>query len=308
MIKYNFIKNKINERYKQFVDHPLVMNPWIGLIKYIYLNLRLRLKQKPIVMRWMNNLKYHLSLGDSGVIDNYYFYLFEYQESIFLIKYLKRIDTFVDIGSNHGHYTLISSCLVGSRTISIEPVKETFKRLKMNVELNTLENVELIQLGISNEEGYLNISNDKGPMNRIIDNTIKTNSEKIKVTTLDKLLRNEKNISVIKIDVEGYEKQVLEGSYELLMNQFLNVIIIELNNSNEFYNYHEDETLCILEKYGFKPYTYSYRKELLVPLVKKNYKSYNTIFIRNVDIVKERINSKTVVINRNRISIEKTGI
>ena len=146
------------------------------------------------------------------------------------------------------------------------------------------------------------------PMNRIIDNTIKTNSEKIKVTTLDKLLRNEKNISVIKIDVEGYEKQVLEGSYELLMNQSLNVIIIELNNSNEFYNYHEDETLCILEKYGFKPYTYSYRKELLVPLVKKNYKSYNTIFIRNVDIVKERINSKTVVINRNRISIEKTVI
>ena len=67
MIKYNFIKNKINERYKQFVDHPLVINPWIGLIKYIYLNLRLRLKQKPIVMRWMNNLKYHLSLGDSGV-------------------------------------------------------------------------------------------------------------------------------------------------------------------------------------------------------------------------------------------------
>ena len=74
MIKYNFIKNKINERYKQFVDHPLVMNPWIGLIKYIYLNLRLRFKQKPIVIRWMNNLKYHLSLGDSGgIIDNYYF-------------------------------------------------------------------------------------------------------------------------------------------------------------------------------------------------------------------------------------------
>tara|TARA_B100001248_G_scaffold250096_1_gene223842 strand:+ start:1408 stop:2367 length:960 start_codon:yes stop_codon:yes gene_type:complete len=306
MIKYNFIKNKIKKRYKQFAEHPLISNAWLGIIKYIYLNLRLRLKKKPIIMRWTNNLKYHLSLGDGGVIGNYYFYLFEYQESIFLIKYLKKIDTFVDVGSNHGHYTLISSGIVGAKTISIEPVKNTFRRLKMNVELNSLENVELIQFGISNADGYLHISNDKGPKNRIIEKPIKAKSEKIKVTTLDKLLENEGNISVIKIDVEGYERQVLEGSIKLLMNHLLNVIIIELNNSNEFYNYHEKETLSILEKYGFKPYTYSYKKELLIPLVKKNFKTSNTIFIRNINIVNERINNKSVFINRNQISIEKT--
>ena len=90
----------------------------------------------------------------------------------------------------------------------------------MNVELNKLKNVELIQSGISNKDGYLNISNDKGPMNRIIDKTIKSKSEKIKVTTLDKLLENKRNISVIKIDVEGYEKQVLEGSVKLLRNHY----------------------------------------------------------------------------------------
>ena len=127
MIKYNFIKNKIRKRYKQFAEHPLISNAWLGLIKYIYLNLRLRLKKKPIIMRWTNNLKYHLSLGDSGIIDNYYFYLFEYQESIFLVKYLKKVDTFVDVGSNHGHYTLISSGIVGAKTISIEPVKKLLK-------------------------------------------------------------------------------------------------------------------------------------------------------------------------------------
>ena len=98
----------------------------------------------------------------------------------------------------------------------------------------------------------------------------------------------------------------MEGSLKLLSNPLLNVIVIELNNSNEFYNYREKETLSILEKYGFKPYMYSYIKELLIPLVKKNYKSSNTIFIRNIDIVKERINSKTLLINRNQISIEKT--
>ena len=64
-------------------------------------------------------------LGDSGMIGNYYFFLRDYEESLFLIDYLSPSDTFVDIGSNLGHYTLLSSGLVGARTICIEPVNET---------------------------------------------------------------------------------------------------------------------------------------------------------------------------------------
>ena len=73
----------------------------------------------------------------------------------------------------------------------------------MSVELDTLKNDDLIQFDISNEDGYLNISNDKGPMNRILENLIKAKSQKIKVITLDELLVNERIILVIKIDVEG---------------------------------------------------------------------------------------------------------
>ena len=138
------------------------------------------------------------------------------------------------------------------------------------------------------------------PVNEIADD----NCELIQVTTLDKLLVLEKNISLIKIDVEGYEKQVLLGCKETLKNPNLNVIIIELNDSNKQYDYTENETISILKENGFSPYKYIYPDNILVPLEKKNFDSYNTIFIRNINFVKDRIKQKSVVINKNTIELK----
>ena len=211
------ITKKLIERYIQLVNHPLVVYPLIGLIKYIYINLRIRIYHKPIKIKWLNNLRYHLSLGDcGGIIGNYYFYIDDFEESIFLIQYLTDLDMFIDVGSNHGHYTMISSGICGSKTLSIEPVKETFNRLKMNIELNELDNVVMYNLGISDSEGKLFFTNDKGPMNMVMNQTSGRNIEKVKVTTLDNLLDIDDNVSVLKIDVERFEKQVFIGSRSLL--------------------------------------------------------------------------------------------
>lgn len=211
---------------------------------------------------------------------------------------------FIDVGSNHGHYTMIASGICNSKSISIEPVKKTFDRLKMNIDLNKLENVKLYNVGISDSEGELFISNNKGSMNRIINKNSNDNCELIEVTTLDKLLIAEKNISLIKIDVEGYEKQVLIGCKEIFKKPNLNVIIIELNNSNQHYDYNEDETILILKEYGFFPYKYIYPDNLLIPLEKKNFDSYNTIFIKNINLVKNRIKQKSVIIDKNTIAFD----
>ena len=298
-----YIYKKIIFRYKELKKHPLVKNSIIGIIKYIFINLIMRFYNKPIKINWLNNLRYYLCLGDSGVIGNYYFYIDDYEESIFLIHYLTNKDLFIDVGSNHGHYTMIASGICDSKSISIEPVKETFDRLKMNIELNKLRNVKLYNIGISDSDGELFISNNMGSMNRIMNKISDDNCELIQVTTLDKLLISEKNTSLIKIDVEGYEKQVLFGCKETLKNPNLNVIIIELNNSNQQYDYNENETISILKENGFSPYKYIYPDNILVPLKKKNFDSYNTIFIRNINFVKNRIEQKSVVINKNTIKL-----
>ena len=295
------IKNKLIKRYFQFITHPLVESPLIGIIKYVYINCKIRLYPKPLKIKWLNNLKYYLSLGDSGIIGNYYFFIDDYEESIFLIHYLTDEDLFIDVGSNHGHYTMISSGICNSKSISIEPVKETYARLKMNIELNQLKNVKLFNIGISDSEEELFISNNMGSMNRIMHEASHDNCELVQTTTLDKLLISEQNISLIKIDVEGYEKKVLLGCEKILENPNLNVIIIELNNSNLNYNYDENETITILNKYGFLAYRYIYPGNTLASLEKKNFKSFNTIFIRNINLAKKKIEQKSVTINKNTV-------
>ena len=306
MKKY-FLKiiKKIKNRYLQFVIHPLVKNPFIALVKYCYLNSIIRLYRKPIKIKWLNNLRYYLTLGDSSIIGNYYFFIDDYEESIFLIHYLTDKDLFIDVGSNHGHYTMIASGICNSKSYSIEPVKKTYSRLKMNIELNKLDNVFPYNLGISDSNGELYISNNKGAMNRIIHNISDNNYELIQVTTLDKLLISEKNISLIKIDVEGYEKQVLKGCKETLKNPNLNVIIIELNESNQQFDYDENETISILKKNGFLPYKYKYPDNRLVSLEKKNFDSHNTIFIRDINLAENKIKKKLVTIDKNTIKLRR---
>ena len=53
----------------------------------------------------------------------------------------------------------------------------------------------------------------------------------------------------------------------------------------------------------FLPYKYIYPDNILVPLEKKNFDSYNTIFIRNINFVKNKIQKKSVVINKNTIEL-----
>ena len=123
----------------------------------------------------------------------------------------------------------------------------------MNIELNKLSNVDLKQVGISNNNGDLRISNDRGELNRILKDNDHSNNETIAVTTLDDLLIEEENISMVKIDVEGYEKQVLEGAFSILKSKDLNVVQIELNNSNQYYGYRENEIIRFLKNLVSNP-------------------------------------------------------
>tara|TARA_A100001011_G_C14272071_1_gene827418 strand:- start:112 stop:900 length:789 start_codon:yes stop_codon:yes gene_type:complete len=256
-------------------------------------------------IEWLNDLKFYLALGDSGIIGNYYFHIYDYEESIFLIHFLKDKDLVIDVGANHGHYALISSGICGTKSILIEPVKTTYDRLLMNIEINMLNNVRIENIGLSDDEGSLYFTNNLGSMNRVVETKNLNFSDEVKVSTLDKILSPKEEPKVIKIDVEGYEKKVLLGSSKTLKNHNLNVIIIELNNSNSDYGYHENDIISFLSQNGFKPYKYIYPGNILIPIEKKNFNSFNTIFIRDINYVEKRIKQKSISIHRNNIKVDK---
>ena len=148
-----------------------------------------------------------------------------------IIKELYEPDTnMIDIGAHIGTFTLIMSKYISknSKIFSFEPV--FYNLLEYNVNNNNLQdNVVIYNIGLSDRKtncnGFLLDFGKKESfgcfsfeMNRIVelkfDSTINKDNLYINFEKLDSF--GFKNISFIKIDVEYFEKKILEGGVEFL--------------------------------------------------------------------------------------------
>lgn len=282
------IVRKIKLRNQQFGNHPITKDNRIkAMTRYIVFNSVNRIKSN-IKYDWIENLVFYASKGDGGIVANIYYGLYEFNESAFILHFLRKDDVFLDIGANVGHYSLLASGVKKCNSISIEPVPKTFDRLNEQIALNKLESkISTLNIGVGNECAKLNFSVDKNTMNRIVNEEYK-NAIQIPVKTIDTICKD-KNITLMKIDVEGYEKFVLEGSQTTLKNENLKAVIIEINFSNKFYGVENDEVAEILMKNHFRPFKYNPLNRQLTELKTYDKEQFNTIFIRDLKFVESRI-------------------
>ncbi len=106
-----------------------------------------------------------------------------------------------------------------------------FNVLNKNIENLKLDNVKPINIGVGEKLKYVKTSDiDKTNvgMTKII-----SDDGNVLINTLDEILFDVKNISLIKIDVEGYEKNVLLGAKNIILKHSP-VIIAELRDGEEF--------------------------------------------------------------------------
>ena len=113
---------------------------------------------------------------------------------------------------------------------------------------------------------------------------------RVAVQPLDRLLEG-LSPTLIKIDVEGYEEAVLEGAHATLTNESLHSVILELNESGQRYGFCEDRILDRMKKYGFSTFSYDPLTRSLAPLHGKNSLSNNTIFIRRVERIRDKLHA-----------------
>lgn len=123
--------------------------------------------------------------------------------------------TVLDIGANIGNHSIFFSNYF-SKVISFEPNPRTYKLLEFNC--SALDNVECRMIGISNNqsEGYIledpkNIGGSNVQRAKERPQDIGKIKRKIFLDTLDSVTKNITNVFLIKIDVEGFELDVLEG-------------------------------------------------------------------------------------------------
>lgn len=147
---------------------------------------------------------------------------FEQFESELMKKQINLKSVCVDVGANIGYYTLLMAKRC-KKVFAIEPDKECFEILKKNVKDNNLKNVVLINKGASDkkEKKFLikdkeNLGNSKLNPSRPKAASPFDKGDIIMTDTLDNLLINEQNISLIKIDTQGWETQVIEGAKKIL--------------------------------------------------------------------------------------------
>jgi FkbM family methyltransferase len=235
--------------------------------------------------------------GMTGATGNIYSGLHEFADMGFLLHFLRKDDSFADIGANVGSYTVLASGYVGAKTISFEPVPETFRRLQKNIKLNQIEErVKAYNIGISAQKNNLFFTSSNDTTNHVIsvaENNIKQQTIEVAVTSIDEILKGEDIPLLIKIDVEGFETEVITGMKQTLKNQKLKAIIIELNGSGGRYGYDEINIHKTLLAEGFETYIYDpFKRECSRAI---SYGMHNTLYLRSMNFIESRIKTANKV-------------
>lgn len=142
--------------------------------------------------------------------------------------------TFVDVGSNVGIHSLIASKSNNEIEIfSFEPEPSNFKAFIQNIGYNSASNIKPFCLGVGDFNGIvkmnINPGCNKGKHSLKIkfeDNTKAINIPIIKLDLFNDLIIADD--VMFKIDVEGFEKEVITGAHNLLSTTKNSIIIIEL--------------------------------------------------------------------------------
>lgn len=143
----------------------------------------------------------------------------QYREDLTLLSILGDIDKgfYIDVGANYATIDSVTKLFYdrGWRGINIEPIREHYQELKSlrkrDINLN-------IALGSKKEKKIFFEDKDKsGHSSFVQENTESTNSTsyEVEVDTLERICKtycNDEPISFLKIDVEGFEHEVIKGA------------------------------------------------------------------------------------------------
>jgi FkbM family methyltransferase len=145
--------------------------------------------------------------------------IFEKKEIDLFLKHLQRASTCIDIGANIGLYTCLAASH-GKHVVAIEPMPSNLKFLYRNLVRNDFADVEVFPLALSSSGGILRIFGD-GTAASLLQGWAGASEKSYKivpVTTLDVIVntRFDGLSLLIKIDVEGFEREVLKGGQRTL--------------------------------------------------------------------------------------------
>lgn len=255
---------------------------------------------KSIQFKLQSGVKIKLCF-DSALSKLIYCYDFELLERKFINSFLCPGDIFVDVGANIGLFTLIAAKLVGEKgsVYAFEPCSLTYNRLKSNIKLNGFSNVYCQQVALSNCNSQENITLSLDGFDAW-NSLAKPTAGEVFASELINTMRWDDfavqhqlqgKVTLMKIDVEGWETYVLSGGAETLSREDAPTLLIEFTEqAARLANSSCHKLYQTLEKLGYQMFIYNSDNRDLTPYPSQlNFPNLNLIAAKQAEIVKARL-------------------
>jgi FkbM family methyltransferase len=160
---------------------------------------------------------------------------YEREETALLLRHLRPGMTVVDVGANVGYYSLAAAARVGptGRVIAVEPSPYAADRLERTIRDNRLSQVRVERHALGSRPGefplYQPLPDNHTPS--LLGEPGRP-AVSVSVRTLDACLQawQVDRVDLLKVDVEGYEFEVLAGAATSLAGGRVGAILCEFND------------------------------------------------------------------------------
>jgi FkbM family methyltransferase len=277
----------LGRTFSQMLSHPVSRRrPFDALGDWLRWQVGARLAPGPVVVPFVEGAVLVAEPGMTGATGNVYHGLHEFEDMGFLLLFLRENEYFGDIGANIGSYSVLAGAVVGAHGVAVEPIAATASKLRRNLVANGLnDRFDIAQVCVGAQAGTVQMSTDRDTTNRVVTATGEGTTA-VPMTTLDALFAVDTPI-MLKIDVEGLERDVLAGASRILADPTLQAIVLEVIGTAE----HAASVLATLHEAGFTPVRCDPWRRTLIPMAGLNPDNGNTIFVRDPAFAADRLRS-----------------
>ena len=135
-------------------------------------------------------------------------------------------DLFLDVGANVGTYTVFAASL-GATVVAFEPAHDTVELLRENVALNGYDDVEVVEAAAGAAASTVQFTSGLDSVNRVDDH----GGASVTMVTLDSII-GDRTVAGMKVDVEGFEIDVLRGASRALADHRIELMQLEWNDAS----------------------------------------------------------------------------
>jgi FkbM family methyltransferase len=231
---------------------------------------------------------FYMNLNPGEHIQQQLLWYGHYEKEIgdLLLAVLGPEDVFLDTGANIGYFSLLAAAKKpGAKIFAFEPSSLAFEKLKQHIRENNFQNIMAIQAAAGDDESeadlFLSAPENSGMSSLAKPENYMGRHEKVSVIRIDDWFHQVrlKKISVVKIDVEGFELAVLKGMQKVIQD-FQPLIISEINQQTlSAFGCNPQDIFTFMGKQGYEKFVLTERGNLISPVNEDPGKTINVLFI-----------------------------